>query len=46
MKSCKSCICGAEISNLCSESVVYLEKMQPRINMRTLADYALNYVIA
>ena len=34
-----------EIGNLCGESAAYLKKCGPRINMRTLADYALNYAI-
>jgi hypothetical protein len=36
----------AEIWNLCGESAVYLKKCGPRMNMQTLADYALNYAIA
>ena len=46
MKSCKPRIFCAEIGNLYGESAAYLKKCSPRMNMQTLADYALNYAIA
>ena len=45
MKSCKPRIFCAEIGNLYGESAAYLKKCSPRMNMQTLADYALNYAI-
>ena len=46
MKSCKPRIFCVEIGNLCGEGAAYFTKFGPRMNMQTLADYALNYAIA
>ena len=46
MKSCKTCIFCAEIEIYAAKLRRIWKKCSPRINMRTLADYALNYAIA